>query len=150
MPGRKPKPTSLKILQGTDRKDRSNPQEPRPTPDLPAPPDHLSRDALIEWGRVSSELFQLGLLTKVDRAALAAYCETYSRWAQSERLVQEQGFTIETTNGNVIQNPMVGTANKAMELMHKYMVEFGMTPSSRTRIGATKTDKPASGWEALG
>ena len=49
------------------------------------------------------------------------------------------GLTIKTTNGNAIQNPLVGMANRAMADMVRYATEFGMTPSSRSRI-AGNTD----------
>ena len=46
------------------------------------------------------------------------------------------GLMIKTSNGNAIQNPLVGTANKAAADMMRYAAEFGMTPSARTRITA--------------
>lgn len=46
------------------------------------------------------------------------------------------GLMIKTTNGNAIQNPLIGTANKAMSDMVRYAAEFGMTPSARSRIKA--------------
>ena len=44
---------------------------------------------------------------------------------------------IKTTNGNAIQNPLVGTANKAATDMVRFAAEFGMTPSARSRINVT-------------
>ena len=43
---------------------------------------------------------------------------------------------IKTSNSNAIQNPLVGTANKAAADMVRYAAEFGMTPSARSRITA--------------
>ena len=74
MAGRKKLPTNLKILKGTQRADRVNPNEPMPDPNIPEAPDFLSKDALIEWGRITAQLFKLGLLTDIDMAALALYC----------------------------------------------------------------------------
>jgi P27 family predicted phage terminase small subunit len=45
------------------------------------------------------------------------------------------GLVMFTTNGNIIQNPMVGTANTAMRDAMKYAAEYGLTPSSRVRLG---------------
>jgi phage terminase small subunit len=39
----------------------------------PTCPRHLSREAKVEWRRITRELKHLGLLTKIDRAALAIY-----------------------------------------------------------------------------
>ncbi|MBL0001729.1 MAG: P27 family phage terminase small subunit [Sphingomonadales bacterium] len=36
-------------------------------------PHHLTADAVEEWNRVATELYNLGILSEVDRAALAAY-----------------------------------------------------------------------------
>jgi P27 family predicted phage terminase small subunit len=94
---------------------------------------------------VSAELHGLGLLTGVDRAALAAYAQAYGRWAAAERALAKMaaadtvtgGLLIKTTNGNAIQNPLVGISNKASAAMVRYAAEFGMTPSARSRIEAT-------------
>lgn len=137
MAGRKPIPTKLKQLKGTARKSRINKHEPKPEAVVPLAPNHLSILAIAEWDRVTGELYSLGLLSQIDRASLAAYCQAYGRWVQAEKELNEQGLTITTSNGNVIQNPLVGTANRAMELMHKFLTEFGMSPSSRARVSAT-------------
>jgi P27 family predicted phage terminase small subunit len=146
--GRKPKPTHLKLVTGNPGK-RALPQgEAKVAPSLPDPPQHLSGDAREEWERVSVALFNAGLLSAIDRTALAAYCQAYGRWAQAERgialMAQTDkvtgGLLARTTNGNAIQNPLVGVANKAMQDMVRYAAEFGMTPSARSRINA---DPPA-------
>jgi P27 family predicted phage terminase small subunit len=142
--GRKPKPTYLKVVSGNPGKRPLNEREPVPIRKIPNPPAELSDDAKVEWGRVSEELYRMGLLTGVDRAALAAYCQAYGRWMQAECAIGEMakkdaltgGLLIRTTNGNAIQNPLVGTANKAMADMVRYAAEFGMTPSARSRIQA--------------
>ena len=142
--GRKPKPTHLKLVTGNPGKRALPKAEALVVPALPSPPPHLSDEAKVEWGRVSEELFKVGLLTGLDRSALAAYCQAYARWVQAERAISEMakrdaltgGLMIKTTNGNAIQNPLVGTANKAAADMMRYASEFGMTPSSRSRINA--------------
>lgn len=142
--GRKPKPTNLKLIAGTDRADRRNDAEPKPAPALPAPPAFLSDEAKAEWTRTADQLYQLGILSKIDRAALGAYCQAYGRWEQAERALARMaerdavthGMMIKTTNGNAVQNPLLGTANKAMADMMRYAAEFGMTPSARARIKA--------------
>jgi P27 family predicted phage terminase small subunit len=146
--GRKPKPTGLKVVAGTDRPDRRNDQEPKFNPEIPSPPAFLSDEAKVEWGRVCDALYQAGILCKTDRAALGAYCQAYGRWQQAEAALSlmsardniTRGLMIKTTNGNAVQNPLVGTANKAMADMVRYAAEFGMTPSARSRIKAEGRD----------
>ena len=153
MAGRKPLPTQVKLLRGTAQRCRMNPDEPAPDPSLPDAPTHLSPEAREEWDRVAGELYDLGVLSAVDRAALAAYCQAYGRWVAAERELRREDGSMNlisvTSNGNVIQNPLVGIANKSLELMHKSLTEFGMSPISRTRVGAKKKTGEKKGFAAL-
>jgi P27 family predicted phage terminase small subunit len=152
MRGRKPSPTHLKLVKGNPGKRALNGSEPVPEALLPSPPAELCEDARIEWERVSVELHRIGVLTAIDRAALAAYCQAYGRWIVAERAIRKMaerdsltaGLMIKTTNGNAVQNPLVGTANKAMADLVRYAAEFGMTPSARSRIHGevTNGEKP--------
>lgn len=137
MKGRKPKPSNLKLIQGNPGHRPVNKNEPTPEREIPSPPDFMSKDALIEWGRVTEHLFKLGLLTDIDRATLVGYCESWSQYKEAKEKLQKTGLIIKTTNGNIIQNPLVGIANKSLEMMNKLAAEFGMTPSSRSRINVT-------------
>jgi P27 family predicted phage terminase small subunit len=111
-----------------------NKNEPKPKNNIPSAPDHLSADAKIEWDRISLELFELGLLSDLDRAALSAYCQAWSRWVKAEIELENKTLVISTSNGNLIQNPLIGISNSALEVMRKFLVEFGLTPSSRSSI----------------
>jgi len=152
MRGRKPTPTHLKLVRGNPGKRRLNAAEPSPERTLPSPPPELSADARAEWDRVAGELHRIGVLSGIDRAALAAYCQAYGRWVVAERAIAKmaerdqltEGLMIKTTNGNAVQNPLVGTANKAMADLVRYAAEFGMTPSARSRISGQsgEADEP--------
>jgi P27 family predicted phage terminase small subunit len=147
--GRKPKPTHLKVVTGNPGKRQINENEPQPDLSIPAPPPHLSDEAKVEWGRVCDQLYRLKLLSDIDRASLAAYAQAYGRWVQAERALAKmaesdgvtKGLLVKTRNGNAIQNPLVGTANKAMADMMRYAAEFGMTPSARSRLSTDGEDK---------
>jgi P27 family predicted phage terminase small subunit len=132
-----------------------NPHEPRPEPALPTVPAHLSDEAKVEWGRLAHELHELGMLSRIDRAALAAYCQAYADWVEAEQNLQRFGKiirspqktvtkrnkdgteTVEQQGGYPMQSPYLAIRNKALELMYKFSVEFGMSPSSRSRVTAT-------------
>jgi len=144
-------PTNLKLLRGTFRQDRVAPNEPKPEAVIPPVPSHLSDEAKVEWGRVSQELYQLGLLSRIDRAALATYCECWSDWVKATMKVHETGEVIKTAAGNVIENPYYSIKKRAAELMHKFLTEFGMTPASRTRINAEPVpQEPSDRWKGFG
>jgi P27 family predicted phage terminase small subunit len=134
MKGRKPKPTKLKVIQGTFRKDRANPDEPTPETHIPSPPDFLNADALQEWGRMSEKLYQLGMLAEIDRGIFAAYCQAFGRWAEAERAIKEKGLFIKTSNGNIIQSPAVGMANKAMKEMRDAASLMGIPATMRSKV----------------
>ena len=138
--GRKPTPTALKLVKGNPGKRALPKAEAVVALSEPTPPAFLSDDAKVEWGRVCSALYSAGLMTELDRAALAAYAQSYGRWAQAERELSLMALTVSTTNGNDIQNPLVGIANKAKADMVRYAAEFGMTPSARSRVTATPED----------
>ena len=147
--GRKPKPTHLKVVTGNPGKRQLNEHEPKPVPEIPAPPPHLCDEAKVEWGRVCDQLYRLKLLSEIDRTSLAGYCQAYGRWVQAERALARmaesdgvtKGLLVKTRNGNAIQNPLVGTANKAMADMMRYAAEFGMTPSARSRLSTDGEDQ---------
>jgi len=141
MRGRKPKPTHLKLVTGTAKR-RLGSVESKLTPLLPDPPRELSADAREEWQRVAPRLHVAGILTALDRAVLAAYCQAFGRWLQAERVLAEMargnaamsGLLIKTISGNAIHNPLLGISNKAMSDMVRYAAELGMTPSGRSRL----------------
>lgn len=134
MRGRKPIPTELKKLAGNPGHRPINDLEPKPKRDLPRCPSHLDKTAKAMWRKLSKELHVLGVLTNIDTELLSAYCQVYSRWKNAELMLQKSGEVIKTTNGNLIQNPYLAIANRAIEQMAKLASEFGMTPSSRSRI----------------
>ena len=144
MAGRKPQPTAIKMIKGNPGKRPIVKDSIAPNPSIPKPPTFLDKEAKNEWSRISESLFNLQILSEIDRSALAAYCQTYCRWAKAERKIKKDGMVSVTTNGNVIQSPYVSIANTALTLMHKYLVEFGMTPSSRSKVvtGEKKEDSP--------
>lgn len=149
MKGPAPKPTKLKVLEGNRGKRPLNLYEPKPAPIRPSCPSHLSKEAKREWRRMVPQLERLGLLTQIDRAALAAYCQAWGRWVEAERILKEKGPPLyKTKKGNVITSPMLWVANKSLEQMHKFLIEFGMTPASRSRI-SVKTDNQDSNFEKL-
>lgn len=149
MRGRKPKPSHLKAVANNPGNRSLNLKEAKIDLDQPSPPPFLSDEAKVEWGRVCSILYEAGLMTQVDRGALAAYCQAYGRWQQAEVALAKmaekdpvtKGLMIKTSNGNAIQNPLVGIANKAHADVIRYSAEFGMTPSARSRVNANPPPK---------
>lgn len=81
----------------------------------------------------------MGLISNIDMAALSAYCSAFEAFVEAHK--QLKVLVGKTTNGNVVQNPFLSIQNRQLEIMHKFLIEFGMTPSSRTRLGTGQPKK---------
>ncbi len=107
---------------------------PRPRPSRVSRPEWLSPEAKAEWKRLAPELERLGLLTPLDRAAFTCYCQSYGHWLQAQRAIKERGTLYVTATGRVRERPEVAIAESSLKLMKAFAVEFGLTPSSRSRF----------------
>jgi P27 family predicted phage terminase small subunit len=140
--GPKPKPTALRRMQGNPGKRGYNHEEPEPPEGLPSCPEHLNPAARDEWDRLANVLHEMGVVTLVDRAALAAYCQCYGRWVEAEEKLRATPILLKTATGYVQQSPWLSIANKQLELMGRYMAELGLTPASRSRVAALSNQEP--------
>lgn len=143
--GRPPKPTALKKLQGNPGKRKSNNSEPMPDATMPDCPVWLNVEAKIEWVRCVKVLHACGLLTSIDRAVLAAYCQAWAKWREAELAVEEEGQVLTSLTGGKYLNPNLVASSMASKEMAALAVQLGMTPSARTRIRVEKPpEKPKS------
>lgn len=144
--GPRPMPTHLKLLRGNTGKRPLNKDEPQPETfdDVPDPPSFVTGYAADEWWHTATELHRLGLLTKVDVPALAAYCYAFGQWkmaAESLHRMQSgdpvmNGMIIKSKYGDAIVNPLVSIVRKHAADVVRYAAEFGLTPAARSRISA--------------
>ena len=134
--GRKPKPTALKELEGNPGRRPLNKNEPKPGQKAPRCPSWLEEEAKKEWKRMSKLLEQMGLLTEMDMAAFAGYCQAYARWKEAEEFITQHGTMIRTPNGYLQQVPQVSIAQTNLKIMLKFCEQFGLTPSARSRMAA--------------
>jgi P27 family predicted phage terminase small subunit len=120
-----------------------NTHEPRPRDVLPKCPSVLQGEAKREWRRMAKKLHDAGLLSEIDGAALTTYCLTWARLMDAEEKLRTIGAVVKTPNGWLAHSPYLAIATKATEQLVRILVEFGMTPSSRSRISVPP--KPAGG-----
>ncbi len=143
--GRPPKPTNLKILEGNPGKRPLPKNEPKPKPLAPKRPPWLTGEGKKMWERLSPELERLGLLTVIDGETFAAMCARWKTFVECERYLKKNGltYTYINTQGaeNEVERPQVRIGQKALDQFRSFCSEFGLTPSSRTRIEV----KPAEG-----
>lgn len=148
--GPPPKPTRLKEIAGNPGKRPLNSREPKPEAGAPGMPSWLSTEAKAEWRRIVPALEQLGLVTKVDRTALAAYCQAHAELADATKLLDKEGRVVEEPivqrcreMGETVESvigfkkklhPAVRLQRDAFARVKAFLGEFGLTPASRTRV----------------
>lgn len=137
--GRKPKPTTLKVLHG-DRPDRINHAEPIPPETEVAQPEEPSEDARAVWDRLAPGLIGVGVLTAWDVDAFVVVCEALARYKQATKLVNGSALLVQGPNG-FVKNPALVVQREAETTFAQYGARFGLTPSDRT---ALKVDAPGA------
>jgi phage terminase small subunit len=123
MAGRRPKPTSLKLLQGTARKSRERVNEPIPPEGKIVRPDFLKYREVELWDEYGPVLVAMGTLTVADVPNFAAWC------------VKMAQFELE--KGNM----------KASDIAQMRMLAagLGMDASARAKLGTPKSKKKEAG-----
>ena len=147
--GRKPLPESVKRLAG-------NPGKRKIRPDLPAPkgvpemPKRLMVEpaAVEKWQEMVPILTELGTLTLSDGEALATLCEVYAATQTCLLELRARGPVMQTDSGGVKPNPAGPLYRGLVALQASLMSEFGLTPSSRVRLGG-KAEAPQDELEAF-
>jgi P27 family predicted phage terminase small subunit len=140
-------PTNLRILRGnpSGRPLPTNEPAPKPLEADVAPPAWLDASARQEWTRLAPLLSRNGLLTELDTDALAAYCCAVAEWNSAHAMLQKFGAVVKAPSGFPIVSPWWAVQSKAAEKMRRLMIEFGMTPASRTNVTrATPPTPPGS------
>jgi P27 family predicted phage terminase small subunit len=136
--GRKPKPTALRLIEGNREHRPINANEPKPSPIAPRPPEYLTGKALSVWQELAPKLERLGILTEVDGLAFSALC---IEWAEYVKLRTAEGESIQTFESGAKQvAPEVSVSHKCLTQLIKLFGEFGLTPSSRSRLSISPED----------
>ena len=120
MKGRRPKPTALKILQGNPGRGPLNMKEPQLTPGKPEKPEDLGSYGSEMWDELVEELLHIRVLTMADRRALEMACRAYQEYRENLTKIDD-----------LKRFRAVSDAWKRIKSM---LVEFGLTPSSRSKI----------------
>lgn len=134
--GRKPLPSAVKRARGTERPGRRNPNEPQPRALLPKPPKFLSDEAKRVWQQMAPKVYSAGLLTELDVLAFTLLCVAWGDFVEAQEKIPLHGKVIMGPGGAPGPSPYVTLGNKAVEQLMRLLTEFGMTPSSRTRVSA--------------
>lgn len=143
--GPAPLPSNVHLLNGNPSKLPPGRLKDSIRPDVrvPKPPVHLDVEAKREWKRVGAELAVLGIISEIDRAALAGYCQAWAEVVKCEKRITDlnaadpegqAGLIGITPSGYQQMSVWVQIRNRAYERMMTFAAQFGMSPSSRARI----------------
>lgn len=98
----------------------------------PAPPRYLSAFAREEWRRVMPRLIEDRIITKADLGGIEDLCI-------ARGLVREIEDNRRTA-GAAPDKVLFGMQNRAMQTARQLAAEYGLTPTSRARIGSNADD----------
>lgn len=157
-----PKPTALKLIQGNPGKRSLNLADGvNPRIEIPSVPKHLSQAARKEWRRVTPLLEELGLVSGLDVAALALYCQSYGRLVELEHafnkrvdlLQVDTGISLHeavlatstgtTPSGYQQQSVIVQLIRSHREEVNRYLQHFGLSPAARARVTPSNFAQPS-------
>lgn len=145
--GRKPMPSAVHELRGDYDKDpqRRRTNEPKPPEGNPDPPDFLDDYGKQEFEFVCRIMRSMNILSLADTSALSMYCQTFSQWRQAVDMCAKYGSwnVGKDSKGNPIttRNEWDRIREKSADSCRRWLIEFGLTPSSRTRLQVTEEVK---------
>lgn len=146
MKGRKPLPTQLKVLPGNPGGRGLTANEPTGIAGVgPAHPLFLDKTGRRYYGELARILGPSGanVLTNLDRLMLELLADAVAEFLEAKAVLRENGLTFtqfklnrkgERVEVGVKKRPEVMIAKDVAARVRGFATEFGMTPSSRTRI----------------
>ena len=141
--GRKKIPTKIKEMQGTSVPCRTleNEMQVDVVSNVPEAPEWLSEIGKEEWKKVSEQLFNIGMLHKVDLQLIAAYCNEMSLYIETETMLRNKGRiqAFRNADGTLKHTqavPYQKIAKDALNSALKLATQFGLTPVARASISA--------------
>lgn len=137
MRGRKPKPTALKDLHGSNAP--QNPDEPMPTStlDLVPAPEHFTAEMREIWQHAVDHA-PPGMLKAIDMGVLEVWCVAYATYRKAVIKQKQYALVIPAPQtGYPVVSPWLGVQNKQAAVMLKAAAELGFSPTARPRVGVT-------------
>lgn len=165
--GPQPLPANVHLLRGNPSKKSAADlvDDFNPEVEIPSAPKWIWPEARKEWRRISVELERYGLISKLDRAALVLYCQSWARlvWAETmlsramniaeeNRAAAESagkewtggdGIMVPSPNGSLIYSHHWVVQRRSAQEVHWYLQSFGLSPASRGRVKASDNRQAA-------
>lgn len=137
--GKPPKPRAIRELEGISKPYQMNPAEPRPRLCGVEPPVPLTPQQRLVWDALAPEMVRIGTLTLIDIPAFIRYIDLTLEYNEMQRQIAGRNyfFILRHEDGTpkyISVLPQVTIRDRAMVNLLKLEAQFGMTPSSRTRV----------------
>jgi P27 family predicted phage terminase small subunit len=97
----------------------------------PSAPKHLSEFARTEWKRVMPGVIERGIITTGDLGGVEDYCRARGLVREIEEVLRSSGE---------IDLKLCRLQDKAMQTARQLAAEYGLSPTSRARVGSAGGD----------
>jgi len=151
MKGRKPTPSALKVLRGTDQPVRMNKTTEAATiSKLPPPPKWFSTTAKKIYKAKGQELINQNIMSSLDLDMFILYCNEYSIYIETSEVIAKIPYADKLSESSAEVYRRIRQQNQqAWERCKSIAVEFGFTPSARSRVKAIENNNQQSEFEKL-
>lgn len=97
---------------------------------VPAAPKWFSDEAKSEWRRVMPRLIEDRIITKSDLAGVENYCLAMGRVREIETQLRLEPLNYK----------LCGLQTRTMQTARQLAAEYGLTPTSRARVGGSGSE----------
>ena len=138
------KPTEILKLSGS-RWAKGRTSEPHVEPQLPEPPAWLDPASAEHWPRLGGILLELGLIGDAYSIALAMLCRALTDYVRLSDEAIKAPFVLQGHRG-AVANPAHKVYDAASHRLLRMLTEFGLTPSSLSRVQSTSPTTTGDGY----
>lgn len=101
---------------------------------MPDPPKEMPAVGKRMWRELVGLMAPSGVLDKTDRYQLELLCSTYAEWKHANAEYTKQPIEV-GSKGQPVRSPWWDIQHAARESLRKLLVEMGLTPAARTKLG---------------
>lgn len=145
-------PTHLRLVRGNPSKRPINKNEPQPPKGVPPVPKHFDKQGKYWFKRMAEELDAIGVISQLDARALELLVEAYTEYRHHCETLDREGYTYAVYSDDdddegkereirmIKPHPAAMMKADAWKRLRAMLAEFGMTPSSRSKVSKDKPD----------
>ena len=145
-------PTHLRLVRGNPSKRPINNNEPKPPKGVPPVPKHFDKQGKYWFKRMAEELDAIGVISQLDARALELLVEAYTEYRHHCETLDREGYTYAVYSDDdadegkkreirmIKPHPAAMMKADAWKRLRAMLAEFGMTPSSRSKVSKDKPD----------